>query len=275
MGTSFSYEESINNCLFNNDLSKVKSLLKNKKLSHENINKLLNDACYSNCLDIVLLLLKYEDLFLESKILTHILKNNNYDIFLVLLENNIILADQNTFELSCLYNYNFISLVYLYNNKVQLSKKAFLNSCVSNNIKNISFFLNLSFDFEMEDDILFHYICNNCSKKIVDYFCKICIRYNYTYDEYENIIPKIKSKEEYYIENKLWEKLINLKNIKLIDYFEEKECAISLTKSNFITNCNHYYEISSILEWYLKKSVCPICTTKINLEKCLIDSNLL
>ena len=271
MGNNFSYEESINNSLYYNDLSKLKSLLKKKKLSTENINMLFNKACRTNCLQIVLFLIDYENIFLESDVLKYILKSNYYDIFLVLVQKNILIPDQDLFELCCSYNFNFIYLIDSLNNNIELTKSAFLNSCLSNNLKNISFFLNKNFDFEMEDDILFHYVCNNCTNKIINYFCKICSRYNYTYDEYENIIPKIKSKDEYYIENKLWSELINYRNIKSINNYIKEECVISLCDSNFVTNCKHHFEISSILDWYLLKKECPLCTTKIDLEKCLID----
>lgn len=273
MGNNFSYDESINNSLYYNDLSKLKSLLKKKKLSTENINILFNKACRTNCIQIVLFLIDYESIILESNTLKYILKNNYYDIFLVLVQRNILEPDQELFETCCLYNFNFIYLIDSLNDDIELTKSSFLNSCLSNNLKNISFFLNKNFDFEMEDDILFHYVCNNCTNKIINYFCKICSRYNYTYDEYENIIPKIKSKDEYYIENKLWNELINYKDIKLIDNYIKEECVISLCDSNFVTNCKHHFEISSILEWYLKKKECPICTTKIDLEKCLIDNS--
>ena len=273
MGNNFSYEESINNSLYYNDLSKLKSLLKKKKLSTENINILFDKACRMNCLQIVLFLIDYENIILESNTIKYILKNNYYDIFLVLVQKNILAPDQDLFEMCCLYNFNYICLIDSLNNNIELTKNAFLNSCLSNNLKNIIFFLNKGFDFEMEDDILFHYVCNNCSIKIINHFCKICFRYNYIYDEYENITPKIKSKDEYFIENRLWNDLINYKNIKLIDNYIKEECVISLCDSNFVTNCKHHFEISSILDWYLKKKECPLCTTKIDLEKCLIDSS--
>ena len=59
------------------------------------------------------------------------------------------------------------------------------------------------------------------------------------------------------------------------DNFISDECSITLDDSDMRTNCNHHFKFAYLMKWYLKKNICPMCSRKIILKKCVIDKKII
>ena len=116
-------------------------------------------------------------------------------------------------------------------------------------------------------------------KKTLDYLVNInCnygykIRYSSSITSDYQIIPIIKKGLVHMVNTYQWKEIIKDYKIKIEKLPISDTCSICYQNSNFVTNCNHNYEFTNLMKWYIKKKNCPLCKTEISLEQCKIDRN--
>ena len=255
-----------------NRLDKVKILYKNKAKYN---NDAFNYACLNSSYEVVTWLCQFK-LELYKDTLLNLIQDSNLEIIIILVNYKKIQINDSIFELSCSYDFN-ISL-WLYEMGIKdidlRNNNALLNALLHNKQDIVEWLLKKGDDIEKNDDYIFKDLCKEKKLYLVKQLSKMNKRYKYAILNNE-VVPMIKSKDIYYIENKFWRKLIKCYEIYTNDNFTSDECAISFEDSNFITNCNHHFKIDEIMSWYLKKNTCPLCETKIVLNKCIVDKSIL
>lgn len=276
MGNSIRYyEASLEKACEDDELELVQkyiSKLEVKKIDIDIIlNRCLEISCRNGSLKTVIWLSSLPNVYIDLATLDIILHNNYFEIFLILVNRSIIEVNNLLFERSCKYNVQITKWIYTVKDEINIhNNKAFLNACLNNKIAIIKFFLENGFNLENNDDYIFKQACKYCRESILDFLCNKCPRYEYIINGRIKQ-PIIKDKVTYLIENKKWYEFINFLQIKQTNKFKSKECIISFDKSNLITNCGHHYDLRRLCDWYLKKNLCPVCSTKINFSECVIN----
>lgn len=279
MGTSFSkisnYESFIYACKTNN-LQLAKKIYENNKINiHLKDNKAFSEACISSSLNIIDWLSGFENTNIKNRDLIKLIKVNNLEVIIILTNKNKINLNNKLFEISCLYHLDIVMWIYGVGN-IDInanSNRSFFNACSKLKYDIIDWFLLNGVNLENKDDYIFKKLCEIKNLEVVKYLCNVNKRYEYIESD-NTIIPIIKDKDIYLIENNLWPELINYFNILKLDDYEVQECPISLDETNFITNCGHHFKIDEIMNWYLKKNTCPLCESKIILSECIVSSTM-
>jgi hypothetical protein len=273
MGNTESYSKKnlINSCKKDN-INYIKKY--SYKLNDNDINKYFNTACCYGAKNIVYTMSQIENILIYDKTLNMIMGNEYFDIFIILINEKIIHLDDNILQKACQYNLDFVKCILIIGNNIDIHNPYNLfNALLNEKINIIKFLINKNIDYEFSNDFIFKEVCKIGNKEIIDFFIDICPRYEYV--EYNNFYqPMIKDKIIYFIENKLWIDLIDEVDMKIEDNFRPSECCITLDDSDMITNCNHHFKFIDLMAWYLKKNICPICSRKIILKKCIIDKKI-
>ena len=267
MGNLFSTNNKYVDACKKDDIDYIKKIYNN--LDNNDRSILFNIACNYNAINIALWI-PGNNIVIYNDVLDNVIKNEYLEIFFILLKKLLIKTDTDLFDKSCKYNLNFVKLIYVLSDNLNKKISRGLINAINNQKLEIIIFL-IDNEFQYNDDI-FKKACNTNNIKIINYFTKLCPRYSYVKNQ-NTFLPIIEDIIIYSIKNKDWNSIIKLSNINK-DYnynFNENECAISLEKCNFKTNCNHFFEFTSLMDWYLKKNICPICNNKIQLNKSIID----
>lgn len=277
MGNSIRYyEDSLERACESDNIESVQKYISkleaNKKINiHKVLQRCFIISCIHGSLKTLIWLTSIGINKIDDKTLNYILQKNYFDIFLILVNKDIIKVDKKLFEKSCTYNKDITKWIYTVNHEIDIQNNtAFLNACSRQRLDILTFFLDNDFDLENNDDYIFKNVCKMKRKKVIDFLCKECPRYDFFQND-RQFQPIIKDKVSYLIETKQWYDLIIFLDIKLIDNYKSRECIISFEDTNFVTNCNHHYEITSLFDWYLKKNLCPICSSKIDFSDSSID----
>jgi hypothetical protein len=246
-----------------------------KKISIEDKNKYYNIACCYGAKNIVYSMFNIENIFIYDETLNIIMKNEYFDIFIILISRGIIDIDNNVFQKACQYSLDFVKCILIIGENIDIDNPInLLNALLYEKLNIIKYLIDKNIDYEFKNDFLYKEACKKRYKEIIDFFYDICPRYDYV-EFNNNYQPIIKDKISYLIENKLWEDLINEVDMKKEDNFISDECSITLDDSDMRTNCNHHFKFAYLMKWYLKKNICPMCSRKIILKKCVIDKKII
>lgn len=263
-------KRSINESLENGDINLFIDTINKNKL-HVNDEHLSKSLEYGH-LNIITYLVKEHKLKINFKKIENLLKNNKVDIMKDLIENNLLSYDcSSLFILGSRYNLNFLRYLYA-KNDIDINSnndRAFFNACIFSKINIARWLYYRGAKYDHCDDQLFKICCEKKNILIIDFLKSLCERYDYEYYEEGNIIvPIIEDLNYYLLKTKNWKELITKNGMSVIKDFGDEECAISLEESNFLTNCNHYFDMDHIMDWYFKNTSCPLCTLTIELKKC-------
>jgi len=272
MGNTKSKQELFFDACINNNLDNAIKLSKFKKVNKfcQN-NKAFNDACTYSSLDIITWLGKFNEIEINKNLLKKLIKENNLEVIIILSNLNKIKLNNNLFQLACCHNLDIVLWIYEIGN-IDINangNKALLNACIHQKVDIMLWLLKNNSDMEYNDDYIFKKVCKF---GLIDIAEILCNNRRYKFEKHEDILlPIVKAKDIFYIENKYWYDLIEEFNIKIDDNFEPDECLITYEDSEIKTNCNHHYKFEELMNWYLKKNTCPACESKIILNKCTVD----
>ena len=153
-----------------------------------------------------------------------------------------------------------------------------LNAAFHEKINILNWLIEKNCNYKINNHYIFKTCCHQKKMKSINYLCNINnfyfykIKYLSSILEDYKIIPIIKE-INLLVYNKKWKEIIDHYQISLLNIQPNIECCISYTKSNFVSNCNHYFNFESLMKWYVRSKKCPLCKNEIKLSNCkvLID----
>lgn len=235
----------------NNNLNDILKIIKNEFISFDNIK---------DCHDVILSLIRWNRVIIDSKSLDEIIKDNYAYELLLTIESN----------------YKYIQIDNLsgkHEDYIKIIKILFGNSTISFITQNNDFIGNMKdllFVFHGESSAKvnlnkngIHIQSNLLERKIITYFEKKHMDEFQKYNDYINVIHENIITRQDYI-NVMEEMNINAE-------FDNLQCSICFNTSDydnmlFTKTCGHYFCIECILENLNYSQFCPLCRKKITIE---------